>query len=200
VRATTATTIRGVSILTGRRGAPAEVFDIALSTNGIEIRRPGLAATRMPWDRVSQWEIEERRGGVLLTLRGDGASTPLVVPGWSLEDLEAVLRTAAGSATTATPATPATPASATPAPPARPEGEPGGSAAVESPSGGTAGQASADPSRLERRRRIRARSSPAPSWKVVATVVLLGLLASAVTLVLLQSAGVISWGFLGPTA
>ena len=39
-----------------------------------------------------------------------------------------------------------------------------------------------------------------PSWKVVATAVLLGLLATAVTLVLLQSAGVISWSFLGPTA
>ena len=32
------------------------------------------------------------------------------------------------------------------------------------------------------------------------TVVLLGVLAAAVTLVLLQSAGVIDWGFLGPTA
>jgi hypothetical protein len=151
VRATAATTIRGVSILTGRRRSPAEVFDIALSTNGIEIRWPGQAATRMPWSRVSQWEIEERRGGVLLTLRGGGATTPLVVPGWSLDDLEAVMRTAAGTAP-ATPRTPATPA------------------------------------------------MPALSWKVIATVVLLGLLATAVTLVLLQSAGVISWGFLGPTA
>ena len=153
----------GVSILTGRRRSPAEVFDIALSTDGIEIRRPGRAATLMPWDRVSQWEIEERRGGVLLTVRGGGATTPLVVPGWSLDDLEAVMRTATGAATTA----PATPAA---------------------------------PSRLERRRRIWAPSRPAWSWKVVATVLLLGLLATAVTLVLLQSAGVISWGFLGPTA
>ena len=32
------------------------------------------------------------------------------------------------------------------------------------------------------------------------TVVLLGALVAAVTLVLLQSAGVIDWGFLGPTA
>ncbi len=31
-------------------------------------------------------------------------------------------------------------------------------------------------------------------------MVLLGLLAAAVVLVLLQSAGVIDWGFLGPTA
>jgi hypothetical protein len=194
VRATTATTIRGVSVLTGRRRSPAEVFDIALSSNGIEIRRPGRPATRMPWDRVLQWEIEERRGGVLLTLRGGGATTPLVVPGWSLEDLEAAMRTAAGSATTATTATTATPT------PATPEGEPGGGAVVESPADGTAGQAPAAPSRLGRRRRIRTLSSPAPSWKAVATVVLLGLLATAVTLVLLQSAGLISWGFLGPTA
>ncbi len=41
---------------------------------------------------------------------------------------------------------------------------------------------------------------PQASWKAVATVLLLGLLVAAVTLVLLQSAGVISWGFLGPTA
>ncbi len=32
------------------------------------------------------------------------------------------------------------------------------------------------------------------------TVLLLGVLATAVTLVLLQSAGVINWSFLGPTA
>jgi hypothetical protein len=38
------------------------------------------------------------------------------------------------------------------------------------------------------------------AWKPVVTVVLLGLLAMAVTLVLLQSAGIISWGFLGPTS
>jgi len=38
------------------------------------------------------------------------------------------------------------------------------------------------------------------AWKPILTIVLLGLLATAVTLVLLQSAGIISWGFLGPTA
>ena len=32
------------------------------------------------------------------------------------------------------------------------------------------------------------------------TIVLLGVLATAVTVVLLQSAGVISWSFLGPVA
>jgi hypothetical protein len=37
-------------------------------------------------------------------------------------------------------------------------------------------------------------------WKPLVTIVLLGVLAAAVTLVLLQSAGVISWSFLGPVA
>jgi hypothetical protein len=35
---------------------------------------------------------------------------------------------------------------------------------------------------------------------VLVTVVLLGILATAVALVLLQSAGVIDWAFLGPVA
>jgi hypothetical protein len=124
-----------------------------------------------------------------------------VVPGWSVDDLEAVMRTTAGAAP-ATPATPATPDTAdTPATSDTVEGEPGGGAVVvESPSDGTPPQIPATPSQMERRWRIRARSRPAPSWKTVATFVLLGLLATAVTLVLLQSAGVISWGFLGPTA
>jgi hypothetical protein len=37
-------------------------------------------------------------------------------------------------------------------------------------------------------------------WKPVFAIALLVLLATAVTLVLLQSAGVIDWGFLGPNA
>ena len=51
-------------------------------------------------------------------------------------------------------------------------------------------------SRSEQRRR---RRNGVP-WKTVGTVALLCVLAAAVTVVLLQSAGVISWGFLGPTA
>ena len=188
MRATTATTIRGVSILTGQRRASTEVFDIALSTNGIEIRWPGRAATHMPWDLVSQCEIAERRDGVLLTLRGGGATTVLVVPGWTLDDLETVLRATVG-------ATPAAPAPA-PAPAAAPGG---GTASVEPPAGGTTPRTRAGPSVMEGRRRFRAWSWPTTSWKVAGTAVLLGLLATAVTLVLLQSAGVISWGFLGPT-
>jgi hypothetical protein len=36
--------------------------------------------------------------------------------------------------------------------------------------------------------------------RTVVTVALLGVLATAIILVLLQSAGVINWGFLGPTS
>jgi hypothetical protein len=36
--------------------------------------------------------------------------------------------------------------------------------------------------------------------RTIVTVVLLGVLATAIVLVLLQSAGVINWGFLGPTS
>jgi len=179
VRATTSTTIRGVSILSGRRRSRAEVFDIALSPTGIEIRWRGRPTTRMPWDRVSQWEIEERRGGVLLTLHGDGTTTPLVVPGWTPDDLEVIMRNTAGAGDEA---------SGVDAP------------GDETPRDETSSRMPPAPFRMERRRRIWTRRRRAPSWKVVATAVLLGLLATAVTLVLLQSAGVISWSFLGPTA
>jgi hypothetical protein len=36
--------------------------------------------------------------------------------------------------------------------------------------------------------------------RTLVTVALLGVLATAIVVVLLQSAGVISWGFLGPTS
>jgi hypothetical protein len=192
VAATTTTTIRGVSLLTPQRRRGGDAFDLALSLDGIEIRRPGQAVQRMSWSRVSQWEIEERRDYCLLTLRGDGATTPLVVPGWTLDDLEVIMREvtadsggapdaapAGGDATVAAVApvaVPETPAPVTDATPSTAPQEP----------------------RVDRRRRQRLnRRLP---WKAVTTVVLLGLLAAAVALVLLQSAGVIDWGFLGPTA
>ncbi|HEX4175629.1 MAG TPA: hypothetical protein VHY81_06905, partial [Acidimicrobiales bacterium] len=54
---------------------------------------------------------------------------------------------------------------------------------------------------VESRRQRRSRTRrPRVSGKAVLTVALLLVLATAVTLVLLQSAGVIDWGFLGPTA
>jgi len=162
VTATATTTVRGVSILTAGRRRNRDVFDLDLSSTGMEIRRPGRAPQRMSWERVSQWELEERPDHLLLTLRGDGSVTPLVVRGWTLEDLAAVMR----EVTAGAPRPPVAP------PPAVPRAE------------------------RRRRRRRRARLS----WKPVVTVALLAVLAAAVTLVLLQSAGVISWGFLGPTA
>src|SRR6185312_1491888 len=69
-----------------------DVFELVLSREGIEVRRPERPAQQMSWDRVAEWEIEERKGYVLLTLRGHGATTPLVVPGWTLDDLEVLMR------------------------------------------------------------------------------------------------------------
>ena len=90
--ASTTTTIRGVSIFSRQRKRKADVFDIALSPEGIAIQRPGRSDQHMGWDRIAQWEIEERPDCVVLTLRGGGSVTPLVVKGWTLDDLETVMR------------------------------------------------------------------------------------------------------------
>jgi len=188
VAATTTTTIRGVSLLTRQRRGGGDTFDLALSLDGVEIRRPRQPAQLMSWNRVSQWEIEERPGYVLLTLRGDGATTPLVVPGWTLDDLEILMREV-------------TAGSGGPAPEARggetmaPVPAPGATPAV-APSAPTLQPTPVEPRAARRRQRRRQRLS----WKALTTIVLLGVLAAAVTVVLLQSAGVIDWGFLGPTA
>ena len=92
--ASTTTTIRGVSIFSRQRKRKADVFDIALSSEGIAIQRPGRSEQHMTWDRIAQWEIVERPGCVVLTLRGGGSVTPLLVNGWTLEDLETVMREA----------------------------------------------------------------------------------------------------------
>ena len=42
----------------------------------------------------SQWELEERSDCLVLTLRGGGSVTPLMVKGWTLEDLATVMRDA----------------------------------------------------------------------------------------------------------
>ena len=190
---TTTTTIRGVSLLTPQSGRGGDAFDLALSPDGIEIRRPGQTVQHMPWSRVSQWEIEERRGHCLLTLRGDGATTPLVVPGWTLDDLEVLMRemTADTGGTVAdAPGDEGTVDAATPAP-APTAADPVAAIVAAAPP-----PTPVEPRAVRRRQRRRRRRS----WKVVTTVVLLGVLAAAVALVLLQSAGVIDWGFLGPTA
>ena len=182
--ATTTTTITGVSILSRQRRRKADLFDIALSQDGIEIRRPGHGALQMAWNRVSQWEIQERHGDVVLTLRGDGAVTPLLIKGWTGAELGTLLREV--TADTSIPAGAAAPA---PSPAASvAEAEAPGAAPLPVP-------------RAERRKgRRRARGQARPGWKVAATITLLLVLAAAVTVVLLQSAGLIDWGFLGPTA
>jgi len=141
----------------------------------------------MSWNRVSEWEKEERPGYVLLTPRGGGATTPLLIPGWTLDDLEILMRDmTADSSGPEPPASPVEDIAPTPAPAVEPAPPTGAPDAVPAP----------DPSGAERHRQ---RKGGKP-WKAVVTVVLLGLLATAVILVLLQSAGIISWGFLGPTA
>ena len=181
--ASTTTTIRGVSIYSRQRTRKADVFDIALSSDGIAIRRPGRNEQHMAWERISQWEIEERPGCVILTLRGGGSVTPLLVQGWTLEDLETVMREATAS----------TPRRSTR------EGATVPAGAVGAAARNTTAAPDTRPvqPRAARRQARRPRRGP---WNVLVTVVLLGALAAAVTLVLLQSAGVISWSFLGPVA
>jgi hypothetical protein len=181
-------TIAGVSVLA--RGKPSgDPFDIAVSHECIEIRRTGQRPRRMSWDRVSEWELEEQADHVVLTFRGEGAATPLLVTGWSVEDLEALLRTvtsgtdAGHNGATAVAGAVETGTAVTAAPVSDHVAD-----VVETP---------AVESRRQRRSRTR---RPRVSGKAVLTVALLLVLATAVTLVLLQSAGIIDWGFLGPTA
>lgn len=228
--ATTTTTIQGVSVLSRQRKlGHHDEFELGLSPAGIEVRRPGRPVQQMSWDRVSEWEIEERKGFVVLTLRGRGATTPLLVPGWTLDDLEVLMRDITSDATAYQPNGPgpvmtdgkvaaaaagaaasAPPAKTRPKPapskPARPKASPPKPAAVAAPAPLAATTApvretAPTPSRAERRqqaaREKRLRRLP---WKTIATVALLGILATAVIVVLLQSAGIIDWSFLGPVA
>jgi hypothetical protein len=191
VTASTTTTIRGVSIFTRQRKRKADVFDIALSPEGIAIRRPGRSEQHMTWERISQWELEERPDCIVLTLRGGGSVTPLVVKGWSLEDLETVMRDATEATTGPDdPSDPMPAAAAALLPPEVSE------APEPQPEPGPPGEA------VQRRaaRRQGARQTRRSFGKALVTVVLLGVLATAVVVVLLQSAGVISWSFLGPVA
>jgi hypothetical protein len=179
--ASTTTTIRGVSIFSRQRTRKADVFDMALSPDGITIQRPSRSDQFMAWDRIAQWEIEERPGCVVLTLRGGGSVTPLMVKGWTLEDLERVMReTTEGTTGPVEPV----PVVADPAP-------------ATAPVPSVPPQPRAERRRVARRPRRRRERSVG---KAVVTVVLLGVVATAVVLVLLQSAGVINWSFLGPAA
>jgi hypothetical protein len=270
--ASTTTTIRGVSILSRQRKRKADVFDITLSHDGITIRRPGRAEQHMGWGRITQWEIQERPGCVVLTLRGIGSVTPLLVKGWTLEDLETVMREVTGPAddweppppsggtATAllaleTPATkPAQPAGPDPAESVQPAEEaaepvqqvqpvdPTNAAQpaepVQAAEAATSVQApepvqrdepvpppapseSVQPARPAvplqpaeaatstqapepvQPRASRRHAAPRPQRRVgraLVTVALLGVVATAVVVVLLQSAGLIDWSFLGPVA
>lgn len=192
----TTTTIQGVSIFSSQRKRKADVFDIALSPEGIVIRRPGRSEQHMTWERISQWEIDERAGCIVLTLRGGGSVTPLMVKGWTLEDLETVMRDATEGASG----------------PADVAGAPVASAADEISHAAPAAAIVPDAAALEaapvdtapgHSRAARRRAARRPKrgvWKPLVTIVLLGVLATAVAVVLLQSAGVISWSFLGPVA
>jgi hypothetical protein len=192
-----------VSFLSRQGARRGDHFDIALSRRGIEVRRHGLPAQLMTWDRVTTWEIEEHEGDVLLTLRGSGsgAATPFVVPGWTPDELEVLMRDVtsdpvghspdSGGATARGVPEPVEAASDPPATTARPP------AAARAPASGSDNRsAPAQPQPRAERRRRRHRTQPA--WKPVVAVALLSALAAGVTLVLLQSAGVINWGFLGP--
>ena len=193
--ASTTTTIRGVSIFSRQRKRKADVFDIALSPEGIVIRRPGRTEQHMTWDRIAQWELEERSDCLVLTLRGGGSVTPLMVKGWTLEDLETVMRDATEGTAGEEPGKDPTPApvveAAHPAPVAAPQPGPPPQPVTQPVSG---------PPQPRAARRQAGRSPRRSVWKSLLTLVLLGALATAVVLVLLQSAGVISWSFLGPVA
>jgi hypothetical protein len=196
VTSSTTTTIQGVSIFSSQRKRKADVFDIALSPEGIVIRRPGRSEQHMTWERISQWEIDERAGCIVLTLRGGGSVTPLMVKGWTLEDLETVMRDATEGASG----------------PADVAGAPVASAADEISHAAPAAAIVPDAAALEaapvdtapgHSRAARRRAARRPKrgvWKPLVTIVLLVVLATAVAVVLLQSAGVISWSFLGPVA
>lgn len=214
--ATTTTTIQDVSVLSRQKKRSADRFELALSPNGIEVRRPGRPVQQLTWDRVSEWEIEERKGYVVLTLRGRGATTPLVVPGWSLDDLEVLMREITSEVSTSehngaapgvtktgaqAPAPTKAPPVATPppvVPPTAPEPAPAAAAAVAETVAATPASRAERRQQAERPRRTRRQVEW--GWKPIVTVALLGVLAAAITLVLLQSAGVISWSFLGPVA
>jgi hypothetical protein len=221
------TTISDVTILPkNRHQRRGDTFDIILSPDGIEIMRPGRRQQHLSWDRIARWEIAEHVGYVVLTLRGDGAVTPLVVRGWTLDDLELVMRDVTSDAAGSIPVhdMPSPPGSSPPG--SSPPGSP--SPAASPVTAGPVAEAVAvavaeetavesdisiaappvDPparsrrpeSRVARRRRLqRNRRKARFGWKAAVTVVLLVALAAAVTIVLLQSAGAISWGFLGPS-
>jgi hypothetical protein len=217
VTTTTTTTISGVSLIT-RQGARApEVFEIVLSSGGIDFRRTERPGARLTWDRVSEWEIEEREGGIVLTLQGGDGATPLLIPGWSATDLAALLRqlteqptpakTAKKPAQTKKPAPAKKPVQAKDPAPAKEASVPGAETRQGTRPGvvellgtaqGVAAEAARETERGPAAKATAQSARPLVPWKAVVAIALLGVLATAVTIVLLQSAGIINWSFLGP--
>ena len=132
----------------------------------------------------------------MLTLRGGGSVTPLMVKGWTLEDLETVMREAtAGTSGPADGTEAHVPTVADAAPVgAAPIG------AAPDPAIGQAIDPAATPAQSRVARRQASQRPKRRAWKPLVATVLLCILAAAVTVVLLQSAGTISWSFLGPVA
>jgi hypothetical protein len=105
----TTTTLNGVMVAGRGRRRGGDVFDVVLTPDALVVERPGAARRALPWEQVSEWELEQRRGSVRLTLRGGGAVTPFVVPRWSADDLDAALRAATTAAESPDPVGPADP-------------------------------------------------------------------------------------------
>jgi hypothetical protein len=85
-------TIPDVSLFTKERSKNPDTFYLTFTYEGIDIMRDGEPTRHLAWERITEWEIEQRRGGVLLTLRGSGSVTPLIIPKWRVDDLDEVLR------------------------------------------------------------------------------------------------------------
>ena len=158
---------------------------------------------------MSEWEIEERKGYVLLTLRGQGATTPLVVRGWTLDDLEILIRDVTSGGTADVPNVPEPVAAdrnengtgaavavvRTAAPGDAASGSGRSTAGVRRSGTGCpnpGGTPAAHPARgVASPPYVEDCGDPSRSW---------GFWQLPVILVLLQSAGIIDWSFLGPVA
>lgn len=65
------TTLRGVTLFTKSRGKGDDAFDISISPNGIQILRPGEEVRLLEWDRVSTWEMEQRKRSAVPFVSGN---------------------------------------------------------------------------------------------------------------------------------
>ena len=109
VRATAATTIRGVSILTGGRRSPPR--SSTSRSRPRASRSGGRGGPPRGCRGTGSHSGRSRSGAAACCSRcaAAGQPLPLVVPGWSVDDLEAVMRTAAGRRPPARPRRPRRP-------------------------------------------------------------------------------------------